>query len=495
MRDAIVRLVLARRDRPFLPEWAHRADEAGIARVSAMPDSSLDRILPALSRAANGGRLWAGIAVALAATGPKERKAALRGMSALWATSAVVNGVIKLAARRHRPEPERIPMLRRLAHAPVSSSFPSGHAASAAAFAAGAALESPALAVPLVPLAAAVGFSRVYNGAHYPSDVLAGAAVGAGIAVAAKKMWPGNPEILEIEPELTHVEIEAAPGGKEVVFLANDAAGSAGGIAEQIAQELPDAQVRSIEPGELIPQLRRACEPKPRALGIAGGDGSINAAAGVALEHDVPLAIIPAGTLNHLARDLGLSDVSQTISAVDRGEAARIDVGMIDGKPFLNTASFGVYSRIVDLRERLEDRLGKWPAAAVALANELRHATPTEVEIDGRPRRLWAIFIGNCRYEPAGFAPARRRRLDDGRFDVRMLTAEKPWSRASLIAAILSGDLRRSPAYEHFHVERMRIRARSESLRIARDGETSDASREFMVEKAPKRLTVFMPRD
>ncbi|HVL91637.1 MAG TPA: hypothetical protein VM841_15555, partial [Actinomycetota bacterium] len=104
MRDAIIRLILARHDRPFLPEWAHRLDEAGIARVAAMPASSLDRLLPALSRSANGGRLWMGIAAALAFTGPRERKAALRGMASLSLTSAVVNGVIKLAARRHRPE-------------------------------------------------------------------------------------------------------------------------------------------------------------------------------------------------------------------------------------------------------------------------------------------------------------------------------------------------------------------------------------------------------
>lgn len=494
MRDAIVRLILARRDRPFLPEWAHRLDERGIARVAATPDSVWDQVLPRLSRAANGGRLWMGIAAALTAAGPHERKAAIRGVIAMGATSAIVNGPIKLWVRRHRPDYETVPALRRLASAPVSSSFPSGHAASAAAFAVAASIESPRLAAPLGGLAAAVAYSRIHNGAHYPSDVIAGAAVGATIAVVSKKLRSGNGTVLRIEPELMRTEIAAAPGGKEVVFLANDAAGSSNGSADQIAAALPDAEVRAIEPASLTEQLARAAESAPRALGIAGGDGSINAAAAVALERDVPLAIVPAGTLNHLARDLGLDSVEQTASAVERGEAVLIDVGLIDGKPFLNTASFGVYARIVDVRERLERRWGKWPAAAIAMARVMREATPTEVEIDGRRRRLWAIFIGNCRYEPAGAAPVRRRRLDDGRFDVRMLLAERPWSRTALVVSSLLGRLERSRSYEEHVVERMAMRAIGEPMRLARDGETGDGSASFSVEKTPKRLTVYLPK-
>ena len=92
------------------------------------------------------------------------------------------------------------------------------------------------------------------------------------------------------------------------------------------------------------------------------------------------------GTLNHLARDLGLDGPDDAIAAVRDGHLAAVDLGCIDGKPFLNTASFGSYSEFVDARERLEGTLGKWPAMLVALFTVLRRATPLRVELDGHER-------------------------------------------------------------------------------------------------------------
>jgi undecaprenyl-diphosphatase len=111
------------------------------------------------------------------------RRAAERGLLAIAVTSAIVNGPLKLIFRRARPSSQTplIPL-------PRTTSFPSGHAASAFAFASAVSREIPAAAVVLLPLALTVSYSRVYVGVHYPSDVALGAAVGAGTGLLADSL-------------------------------------------------------------------------------------------------------------------------------------------------------------------------------------------------------------------------------------------------------------------------------------------------------------------
>jgi membrane-associated phospholipid phosphatase len=106
--------------------------------------------------------------------------------------SATANIIGKGLASRERPDAD-VPAARRLPHAPWTSSFPSGHAASAAAFATGAAMEMPELAAGVSVLALAVGASRVVTGVHYPSDVLAGFAIGTAAAASTLLWWPRRP--------------------------------------------------------------------------------------------------------------------------------------------------------------------------------------------------------------------------------------------------------------------------------------------------------------
>ena len=139
-----------------------------------------DRSMVSLGNAANGSRLWMSIAAMLAVFGgPRERRAAGAGITAVAIAAAVANGPAKLLVRRKRPKSDSEPALIRM---PGSSSFPSGHAASAFAFATATSLEMPLLAPLLGPLAAAVAYSRVHTGVHYPGDVAAGAALGFGSA-------------------------------------------------------------------------------------------------------------------------------------------------------------------------------------------------------------------------------------------------------------------------------------------------------------------------
>ena len=166
------------------------ADLAIMARLSAESSPVLDRFLPTLSRSADFFALWIGIAAALMASGDERgRRAALRGLAGMVTASTASNVLAKGLVRRPRPACEVRPA-RRPGRTPVTTSFPSGHAAAAAAFATGVGLEMPAVAVPVGALAAAVGVARVVNGVHFPSDIAGGWAVGVGVGMLTLRWWP-----------------------------------------------------------------------------------------------------------------------------------------------------------------------------------------------------------------------------------------------------------------------------------------------------------------
>lgn len=482
-----------------LLRYIHAQDQEWFRRAALRHAPILDRTLPRLTRAADHSLLWIVCAGLLWLFGGRfSRRAAARGLMSIGLSSAIANGPAKLLARRARPLIDEVPVIRRLSRAPRSTSFPSGHSASAFAFAAGACLELPYLAAPLAPLATAVAYSRIYTGVHYPSDVIAGAILGTTVGLATKSFWPVTPAEPRTANLATSVELEGRPEGRGVSIVVNQGAGSAlsGDLTKKLSKSLPEAQVREIENSE-DEDLEGALEEAARegeVLGVSGGDGSINCAAQVAIDAGKPLLVIPGGTLNHLARDLGVEDARTAVKALKEGSGIAMDVATIDGKAFLNTASFGAYAELVDAREKLESKIGKWPAVLVAMFRVLRHGDPIEVEIDGRARKIWMIFIGNCRYHPSGFAPAWRERLDDGQLDIRIVDAV-PFARSRLIASVLTGRLGKSRIYEQRLAEQLKVRSPQGPLRLARDGETFDGPDEFVVEKIPKGLKVYAPVD
>jgi membrane-associated phospholipid phosphatase len=155
-------------------------DIAVYTAIARTPTPTLDRSLRRLSHAANYSRLWMGTAAALALLGGRRgRRAAVGGLASVGLASAVANLAVKPVAERSRPDRVggAVPELRHV-RMPTSRSFPSGHSASAFAFAAGASREVPALAPVLHLVAAAVAYSRVHTGVHYPGDVLVGSVLG-----------------------------------------------------------------------------------------------------------------------------------------------------------------------------------------------------------------------------------------------------------------------------------------------------------------------------
>jgi undecaprenyl-diphosphatase len=286
----------------------HRADLALYRRATEKPAPHIDRVLYPLSRAANHSKLCLGVAALLAARGGRaNRRAAMRGILSVGATSALTNALIKPVAARRRPAPFHSAWLTRVARIPTSTSFPSGHAASAAAFAVGVSMEAPHLAAPLCLAASAVGWSRVRTRVHYPGDVLAGFATGAAIAYATRRIWPLRPaEPASVRPAPTRIPRAESDGAGLTVVL-NPAAGPArnGHSVESLREELPRSSFVALdETDDLLEALEAASNGD--VVGIVGGDGSVNAAASVALRTRKPLAVFPGGTLNHFARDLRL---------------------------------------------------------------------------------------------------------------------------------------------------------------------------------------------
>ena len=150
-------------------------DRAVYTAIAATPTPTLDLRLRQISNAANHSRLWFGVAGGLGAVG--QRQAALQGLAAIGVASAVANLVIKPLLVRRRPDRAVVAVARQV-RMPVSTSFPSGHAASAFAFAAATGAECPPTSLPLHLAATAVAYSRVHTGVHYPSDVVIGAVIG-----------------------------------------------------------------------------------------------------------------------------------------------------------------------------------------------------------------------------------------------------------------------------------------------------------------------------
>jgi membrane-associated phospholipid phosphatase len=193
--DALARRVEARRG--TATGWAEALHELGAIdravyeAVAGTPTPELDAPVRKLSNAANYSRLWLGLAAGIAVVGGRRgRRAAMEGLLAIGVTSATINLGVKPLARRRRPHPAGAGVAEgRQVRMPDSTSFPSGHAASAFAFAYAVGRHVPELAVPVRMLAGGVGYSRVHTGVHYPGDVVIGSILGAGTAAMVAAAW------------------------------------------------------------------------------------------------------------------------------------------------------------------------------------------------------------------------------------------------------------------------------------------------------------------
>lgn len=445
----------------------------------------IDHALRLVTKSANHGLLWIGIAAVGVLAGKRSRRAGLRGIASLGAASFVSNVLVKPLIGRRRPDLERTMLARRIHRKPWTSSFPSGHAASAAAFAAGASMELPLAGPILVPLAVAVAYSRVHVGVHYRSDVWAGAAVGLTCAVVGRALWPVKPWGPAL---MAPGNAPALAAGKGLTVVVNQESGSSDGAADAISKALPQATVLKWDP---TTDLGPLIDGEAGALGVAGGDGTVATVAQVAHQRGLPLAVFPAGTLNHFAKALGLDSDAHTVAAIEAGVAGRVDMAYIDGVGFLNTASIGGYPGMVRRRDRYSHRYGKWPATALAIVRTLRHEKPLQLVINGEPLPVWVVFVGNGRYIPRGLAPSWREQLAGGVLDVQYLRADRRLSRTRAVIYSLFGLVERSHVYGSLESATVTIESLSGPKATAHDGEVTAPTDTVSLEISDRKLTVY----
>ena len=244
-----------------------------------------------------------------------------------------------------------------------------------------------------------------------------------------------------------------------------------GGSAEgaRKALESSDAfEVHDVEPDAIESTINDVVGEGAERVLVSGGDGTIATAATALMKTPAELAILPGGTLNHFARDLGVStEPEKALELAVQGVSRGVDVGVVNGRVFLNTSSVGAYVRFVRIRERLEKRFGYRLASAIAALRLLFQWSIYAVElvVEGEPRiyRTPLVFIGVGEREIQ--VPTLGSRLKDGKRGLHVMVV-RGRSRARALSIALAAVARgvdavaKTPELDAYLVDRCRISLR-----------------------------------
>jgi diacylglycerol kinase family enzyme len=238
------------------------------------------------------------------------------------------------------------------------------------------------------------------------------------------------------------------------------------------------------------------------ALVVGGGDGTIATVAGVLADTGFPIGILPLGTFNHFAKDLGIPlEVEQAVEVIAAGGVQSVDLGEVNGETFINNSSIGIYPYLVVDRERLraERGMSKWRAMVLAALRTLRQFPLRRLRIRAgdvaEPYRSPCVFIGNNEYCLTGRVAGKRQRLDAGQLCVYVAKQQSRLGLIWLALRSLFGFLDQSRDLRAVKVPDVKITSRTSRLLVAMDGEVAILRTPLCYRARPNALQVFAPQD
>ena len=250
---------------------------------------------------------------------------------------------------------------------------------------------------------------------------------------------------------------------------------------------------------EIERALGRARAGEIDGVVVGGGDGTVGSAAGLLAGTDVPLGVLPLGTLNHFAKDLGMPlEVERACAAIAAGRTRRVDVAEVNGRVFVNNSAVGLYPYMVIDRERRQDHsgLGKWPAMTLAFLRAVRHFPRRRLRVcvEGwtRPYRTPCLFVGNNAYDMS-LLSMRRQRLDGGQLWLFVAGHQDRLAFMWLAARIAVGGLEREGNFETVSTPSAEILSRASRLHVSTDGEVQRLQPPLRYRSRPGDLVVFAP--
>jgi diacylglycerol kinase family enzyme len=275
------------------------------------------------------------------------------------------------------------------------------------------------------------------------------------------------------------------------------------GLEQKFAAAGLPAKVHLMQQGsEIEPAVAKAVKQGARIVVAGGGDGTVSAVAAGLVDTGVALGVLPMGTLNHFAKDLGIPlEQEPAVAVIARGRELEVDVGEVNGRIFINNSSLGLYPDIVRDREQRQRRLGhgKWRAlleASIAAARRYP-VLGVQIEVDGQKltRRTPFVFIGNNVYTMEGFEIGERAALTDGQLSLYLTHR---MGRFGLLRLAFMALLRRLDQARDFDVLAAReftVDTRHRRLRVATDGEVTVMAPPLNYRVRPGALRVLVPAD